>query len=90
MKFFLDAQIDGMAKYLKTYNYEVTTASAENLSKAKDDELIKFAKENGCVFVTRNEDAAKFAKMLECEYVLIDMAFLAKALHKEVCDRLQN
>ena len=88
MKFFLDAQIDGIAKYLKTYNYEVTSASAENLSKAKDVELVKFVKENGYVFVTRNEDAAKFAKMLECEYILLDMAFLAKALHKEISERL--
>ena len=58
MKFFLDTQIDGMAKYLKIYNYKVTTASAENLSKAQDDELVKFAKENGYVFVTRNARAS--------------------------------
>lgn len=83
MKLFLDAQIDGMAKYLKVYQYEVKSASSEGLSDASDVELINFAKEKGYIFVTRNEDAAKFAKMLECDHILIDMAFLAKTLHKE-------
>jgi predicted nuclease of predicted toxin-antitoxin system len=86
MKLFLDAQIDGMAKYLKVYNYEVESASSTGLSDASDVELVNFSKENGYMFVTRNEDAAKFARMLECDYVLMDMAFLAKALHKELSE----
>jgi predicted nuclease of predicted toxin-antitoxin system len=86
MKFFLDAQIDGMVKYLRVYNYEVTSASNEGLSDASDVELVNFAKERGYTFVTMNDDAAKFAKMLECDHILIDMVFLAKALHREYLD----
>ena len=53
-------------------------------------ELIKYCKDNDYVFITRDEDAAKLARILECEHILLDMAFMAKALHTEISSRAEN
>ena len=80
LKLFLDANIDGMLKYLEALNIEATSASKEGISSYKNFELVRYAKKHNMIFVTKNDDAEKFAKMENVICVLLDMAFLAKAL----------
>ena len=53
MKLLLDVPIEGLAKYLVKYGYDVFTATEKNV--IPDDDLLMYALENDCVLVIEDK-----------------------------------
>lgn len=57
MKFLLDQDVYGLTeKFMREEGYDLVTASELGLSRAKDADLLKVAKEQKRIFVTRDKD----------------------------------
>ena len=57
MKFLLDQDVYALTeRFLREQGYDVVTASELGLSRAQDSDLLKFAGEQGRMFVTRDRD----------------------------------
>ena len=84
MKILLDQPLNGMKMYLESFGYEVSSAYDKKMSSSPDHELITESMEQKYLFVTNNNDAAKLARMRGANLIQIDMAFLAKAVHREL------
>jgi len=84
MKIFLDQPLNGMKKFLETFGYEVSNAFDKKMSTSPDDVLVSESIEKGYLFITNNNDAAQLARMRGANFIQIDMAFLAKAVHREL------
>jgi len=86
MKVFLDEQLTGLSKYLKSLGWDVKTVNSENMIRAKDTELVKYSKENGYVFVTKDDDASKLARLHKVPFVYLSFPKLAQIAHQELLE----
>jgi predicted nucleic acid-binding protein len=82
VKILLDVPLEGLAKYLEHYDHEVYTATKENVR--PDEELIKYASENGCVLVIEDKQASRIAKAMGIRVVKVDMQLIADRVQKEL------
>ena len=80
----LDEQISDYQKYLESLDWDVKTVEDIGKKGALDIEIIKYAKENDRLFVSRNEDAILTAETLEVPYLWISSAFIVKAINREL------
>ena len=60
-----------VCKFLESLGWDVKTVNYEKMSGAKDQELVKYSKEKGYVFVTRDDDASKLAELHNVPYVYL-------------------
>ena len=90
MKILLDQPLNGMKMYLESLGYEVLNAHDKKMSTPIDHEFIIESMEKNYLFITNNNDAAKLARMHGVNLIQIDMAFLAKSVHRELQSRVIN
>lgn len=82
MKLLLDVPIEGLAKYLVKYGYDVFTATEKNV--IPDDDLLRYALENDCVLIIEDKKASKKAEELGIRIVKVDMEMIAEKVHAEL------
>ena len=82
MKLLLDVPIEGLAKYLVKYGYDVFTATEKKV--IPDDKLLRYAKENDCVLIIEDKKASKKAEELGIRIVKVDMEMIAEQVHVEL------
>ena len=83
---FLDEQLTGLSKFLESLGWDVKTVNSEEMRGAKDQELVKYSKEKGYVFVTRDDDASKLAELHDVPFVYLSFSKLAKIAHRELLE----
>lgn len=82
MKLLLDVPVEGLAKYLVKYGYDVSTATEKKV--IPDDKLLGYAKENDCVLIIEDKKASKKAKELGIRIVKVDMEMIAEKVHLDL------
>jgi predicted nuclease of predicted toxin-antitoxin system len=87
---FLDEQLEGLRMFLDSLEWEVTSVIKEKMGGAKDPEVVKYAKEKGYVFVTRDEKASQLAELHKVPCVFLSFAKLAEITHMELLEIEQS
>ena len=81
----IDEQISDYKKYLESLDWDVKTVEDIGKKGALDIEIVKYAKKNDRLFISRNEDAILTAETLDVPYLWISSAFIIKAINRELC-----
>jgi predicted nuclease of predicted toxin-antitoxin system len=77
----LDEQISDYKKYLEGFDWVVKTVEDIGKKGAPDIEIIRYAKENNLLFISRNEDAILRAETLDVPYLWVSRARASALLH---------
>lgn len=80
----LDEQISDYKKYLEGFDWVVKTVEDIGKKGAPDIEIIKYAKENNLLFISRNEDAILRAETLDVPYLWVSSALIVKAINQQL------
>lgn len=80
----LDEQISDYKKYLEGFEWGVKTVEDIGKKGAPDIEIIKYAKKNNLLFISRNEDAILRAETLEVPYLWVSSALIVKAINQQL------
>jgi len=78
LNLLLDEMYAGLKEYFETLGWEVLTVQEVGLQGAKDKDVVKYAKENDLLLVTRDQKPADLAELTGVKYVLISNALIAK------------
>lgn len=80
----LDEQISDYKKYLEGFDWVVKTVEDIGKKGAPDIEIIRYAKENNLLFISRNEDAILRAETLDVPYLWVSSAVIVKAINQQL------
>jgi hypothetical protein len=85
LKILIDVPLEGLSKYLESYGHEVHTATGEQV--IPDDQLLKYASENGCTLIIEDKKASRIAKGMGIRVVKVDMGVIAKSVQRELMNK---
>ena len=81
LEFLLDENVLGLDTYLKNHvNYRKIGDGNSPAKKTPDSEIIKFAKENKLIIITKDEKMIKQCKVEKLEYITINDEDFAKKI----------
>jgi predicted nuclease of predicted toxin-antitoxin system len=90
MKILIDNQLNGMDRFLRSLDFDVTTAYDLGFTEKTDEDLIKYAKTHDMIFVTEDNKAAKLAKLHQIEHIHLDLLLKSQAVATELTKRKEK
>lgn len=83
-RILLDENITDYKKYLQCFDLEIFTVEDIGMKHASDLEIVKYAKDNECLFISKDSDAILTAETMSISYLWVSSAFIAKAIFSEL------
>lgn len=80
VRLLLDEMYTGLKEYFEVLGWEVETAQGVGLSRAKDSDIVEYARENSLLLVTQDQRPAELAELLGVRHIFITNAMVAKMI----------